>query len=404
MRTRTRDDRERAVVDYWRRGGLSTMTVQLYLGWIRRFRKYCQEHKLDEMEQYCSSGLQRFIRTYAWPRRKGHPSARGADTARSAMHAWACALRALGEPVPAWCNQPSARALPPLLSEYAEYRKAHNGTAETTLRRDLETARRFLQHLRGHRRSLGRISLRDIDTFVQATAGRVSTSTVADTCSSLRAFLRFLQTSGRLDSDLASGLMAPRFRASARPPRTLPWRDVKRILRAVRPSDPTGRRDFAMLLLLTTYGLGAAEILALRLEDLDWRAGVLRTQRPKTKVGIELPLLPVVARAMTAYLRWERPPANGIPRVFLSRRMPYAPITSGAIRHRIRLYAARAGVSAEVLGAHIFRHTHASRQIDAGANLKVVSDILGHRSSSSTSVYVRVALGRLRGVGLPVPR
>ena len=386
-------------------GGLSTLTVQLYLGWIRRFRKYCQQCKLDEVEQSCSSGVARFVRAYRWPRTKGHPSAHGTYTARSAMHAWACALRALGEPVPEWRKQPSAPALPPLLSEYAEYRKAHNGTAEATLSRDLDTARRFLQHLRGRRRSLNKgISLRDIDTFVQATAGRVSTSTVADTCSSLRAFLRFLQTSGRLDSDLASGVMAPRFRVSARPPRTLPWCDVKRILRAVWPSDPTGRRDFAMLLLLTTYGLGAAEVLALRLEDLDWRAGVLRARRPKTKVGVELPLLPVVARALSAYLRWERPPANGIARLFLSRRMPYAPITSGAIRHRIRLYAKRAGVSAEVLGAHIFRHTHASRQIDAGANLKVVSDILGHRSSSSTSVYVRVALRRLRGVGLPVPR
>jgi integrase/recombinase XerD len=57
-----------------------------------------------------------------------------------------------------------------------------------------------------------------------------------------------------------------------------------------------------------------------------------------------------------------------------------------------------------VIGAHAFRHSHASRQIDSGANVKVVSDILGHRSSSSTSVYVRVALERLRAVALPVPR
>lgn len=72
---------------------------------------------------------------------------------------------------------------------------------------------------------------------------------------------------------------------------------------------------------------------------------MLRVRRPKTKVDIELPLLPAVARALTAYLRWERPPAKGMARVFLRRRMPYAPITSGAIRHRLRLYAKRAGVS-----------------------------------------------------------
>lgn len=392
------------MVDYWRRGGLSATTAQVYLGWIRRFRKFCQQHKFDEIEECCSSGLKRFVSIYAWPRTEGHPSLCATDSVHSALHAWSCALRALGEPVPAWRKVPVAPALPPLLSDYAGYRRAHNGTADSTLRRDIETARRFLEHLRARRRSLKRIGLRDVDTFVQVIAARVSTSTVADTCSSLRAFLRFLQMSGRLESDLASGVMGPRFRASARPPRTLPWCDVKRILRSVRRSDPTGRRDFAMLLLLTTYGLGAAEILALRLEDLDWRERVLKVRRPKTNIGIELPLLPAVVRALAAYLRWERPPANGIPRVFLSRRMPYAPITSGAIRHRIRLYAKRVGVSARVLGAHIFRHSHASRQIDAGANLKVVSDILGHRSSSSTSVYVRVALRRLRGVGLPVPR
>ena len=95
-------------------------------------------------------------------------------------------LRALGEPVPAWRKQPVAPALPPLLSDYAAYRKAHNGTAETTVGRDLDKARRFLQHLRGRRRSLTRLGLQDIDTFVQEIAARVSTSTVADTCSSLR--------------------------------------------------------------------------------------------------------------------------------------------------------------------------------------------------------------------------
>jgi integrase/recombinase XerD len=196
MRTRTRDNRERAVVDYWRRGGLSAITAQLYLGWIRRFRKYCQQRKLDEIEQSCLFGVKRFLDAYTWPRAKGHPSVRSADTPRSAIHAWACALRALGEPVPTWSKQPVA-PLSPLLSEYAGYRKAHNGTAETTIRRDLDTARRFLQHLRGRHRPLTRIGLPDIDAFTQAIAARVSTSTVADTCSSLRAFLRFLQTSGR---------------------------------------------------------------------------------------------------------------------------------------------------------------------------------------------------------------
>jgi len=71
------------------------------------------------------------------------------------------------------------------------------------------------------------------------------------------------------------------------------------------------------MLLLATYGLGAAEVLALRLDDLDWQAGILRARRPKTNVPIELPLLPAIAKALAAYLRKERPPATSIKHLFL---------------------------------------------------------------------------------------
>jgi integrase/recombinase XerD len=178
----------------------------------------------------------------------------------------------------------------------------------------------------------------------------------------------------------------------------------REFLRSISRAEAPGKRDYAIVLLLATYGLGAAEVLGIRWEDIDWQAGKLRVHRPKTKVSIQLPLLSAVARALTAYLRWERPPARSVQHVFLRENMPYEPITSGAIRHRIRHYARLAGISTEVIGAHAFRHSHASRQVDSGANVKVVSDILGHRSSSSTSVYVRVALKRLRGVALSVPR
>ena len=137
----------------------------------------------------------------------------------------------------------------------------------------------------------------------------------------------------RLQADLASGVIAPRFRLHDRPPRTLQWREVQQILRSVSRVQPPGKRDFAIMLLLATYGLGAAEVLALRLEDLDWQAGIIRVRRPKTNVRIELPLLPAVGKALSAYLRWERPPAKLIQHIFLRKSMPNEPITSSAIRN-----------------------------------------------------------------------
>jgi len=90
------------------------------------------------------------------------------------------------------------------------------------------------------------------------------------------------------------------------------------------------------------------------------------------EMSIELPLLPAVAKALIAYLQRERPPAKSTQPHFLRKNMPYEPMTSSAIRFRIRHYARLAGISAKVIGAHAFRDSHASRQVDAGANIKVV--------------------------------
>ena len=219
--------------------------------------------------------------------------------------------------------------------------QAHNGVAASTLIRDLDVAQRFHQHLRERRRRLHTPRVVDLDEFVKELATRVSKSTVADDCSSLRSFLRFLQATGRVNTDLAKSVVAPRVRKEARPPRMLPWKDVKRILRSIGRSEPPGKRDFAILLLLATYGLGAAEVLGLRLQDVDWKAGILKARRPKTKVCIELPLLPPVARALTAYLRWERPPAKGATHLFLRMNMPTCrspagrfAIASGTTHHK----------------------------------------------------------------------
>ena len=398
------DEHERAVLDVWHKGHLRSGTVQIYLQWVRRFRAFCDSRKLDAVELLTREGVRRFIGCYAGPRlgkRTSAPSSSG--VAHNALHAWSCALRALGVATPPWRVKSEAPPLPPLLGGYRQFRKAHCGVSDWTLRRDIDTAGAFLALLRIRKRSIEQIRLKDVDVFVSKAATRFSTSTVADTCSSLRAFLRFLHASGRLACDLAGGVMRPRFRLGQRPPRTLPWGDVRRILRSIEKDRPPGKRDFAIMLLLASYGLGAAEVLALRFEDIDWRNSAIRAHRPKTQVSIELPLLPAVARALTDYLRRERPPAKGTAHLFLRKNMPYEPMTSGAIRHRIRYWAKMAGIPAKVLGAHAFRHSHATRQVDAGANIKIVSDILGHRSVSSTSVYVRVALQRLRSVALAVP-
>jgi integrase len=185
----------------------------------------------------------------------------------------------------------------------------------------------------------------------------------------------------------------------------LAWPQVRRILQAIDVQAPLGRRDFAMFLMMVTYGMGAGEIVNLRLADIDWHARTIRVRRPKTGTVTILPILAPIARALAGYLRNERPIHAEADTVFVSHRMPHAALGgSGPIRHRLAEHAAAAGVTADFLGSHVFRHTHATRQIESGVAPKIVSDVLGHRRPESTSVYVRSALLQLRGVALPVPR
>ena len=392
------------MVRLWRSGHLSEGAIGAYLQWVRRFQDYCRRQHLVETAELTLVGARRFSRRYVGPRTGGRVADCTRESAWPALRAWACALRSLRIVVPKWRSKPVPAPLPRLLTTYSEYRRSHRGVAEATLRRDVEVANVFVSLLRERGKSVGKAGVSDIDAFVSRISASISRRSVADRCSSLRSFLRFLHATGRLNRDLATSVIAPRVQTAERPPRALPWPDVRRILRAIPKKTPPGKRDFAMLLMLATYGLGAGEVLSLRLEDVDWSSGTLHVRRPKTGVAVELPLLDATAEALASYLRTERPPQAEARQIFLSRRMPYEPITSGALRHRIRLYARQAGVTAETIGAHAFRHSHATRQIDAGANVKVVSDILGHRRPSSTSVYVRVALRRLRMVSLPVPR
>jgi integrase len=158
---------------------------------------------------------------------------------------------------------------------------------------------------------------------------------------------------------------------------------------------------------MASYGMAAGEAVRLRLEDIDWRSGCLRIVRSKTGVETLLPLLPDVGQAIAAFVRRGRPRTASCREVFVRARAPHRALSSRTagtvVTGIVNKYAGRAGIKAAFLGSHALRHAHASRQVDLGVPLKVLSDILGHQRPATTSIYVRVATKRLREVALPVP-
>lgn len=403
LRKKVNDPRYDAVRDWWLRYGLASTTIGQYSCWVGAFLSHCRRRRLVSDKQLTRIAVSRFARVRA------HNCALNErwtiQGARIALHAWARGLAAIGYPVPAWVPAPTQGPFAELIEEYVSFRRRRRGITERTAYLERLWVARFLSALKRRRRRLSTVRMSDVDRFVAETSARCARTTTKGLCGVIRSFLRFLHLTERLPEDLSPAVLSPRVRKSERPYRVMPWADVQRILRAVDRSTALGSRDFALLLLMASYGLRVGEALQLRLEDIDWKAGTIHVFRSKTGVETWLPLSPAVGHAMATYLRRGRTRRTVAREIFLRSRAPHCRLRfASAVCHILRKHAAIAGISAPFLGSHVLRHSHATRQIEEGALPKVVGDILGHASPNSTSAYVRLATKRLRRLALPVPR
>jgi integrase/recombinase XerD len=382
---------------------VSASTAQQYLYWIGRFRRYCIELGLDEAAELTRDGAKRF---QAWYARSRKISTAHLGLASSSMHSLRRVHEIMGMQVPPWRTvEPRPPPATAVLRDYAAHLGQHRGNSEATIRLKLDHVGKLIEHLGRCGKSWRQLSLPDIDAFLVECARRYARSTTADIASTVRSFARFLLASGRIRADLADAVISPVQPRFERPPRALPWEEVQRLLRAVDTSTARGLRDHALLLMMSTYGLGAGEVIGLQLQDIDWTAGTLQMTRPKTGVNFVLPLLAPVAKVLARYLRHGRPPHTPTRHVFVQMKVPFGALTaSSAVRHVLIKHARVAGIQAPYLGSHVLRHSNAARQLDVGTKARVLSDLLGHRDAESVSAYVRIATQSLREVSLPVPR
>lgn len=275
------------------------------------------------------------------------------------------------------------------------------------------TRRCYLKHVRFFLRArygdgpvdLTRIVPKDLVTYISDYAARVKRRTAKKAASALRTFLRSLQLQGLCGAGLVAAVPSIRSWKLSDIPRVLSEEQVQRLLTSFDRTSGQGRRDYAMALLMARLGLRAGEVAGMSLDDIDWRGGTLQIEGGKRRRSHVLPLPADVGRALVAYLKQGRPQSqSGERRLFLRHRPPVGePISSAAVGAVIRRAHERGQVKAAGRGTHALRHTLATRLLRAGATLKEIADILGHRSIDTTAVYAKVDLARLARVGLPWP-
>lgn len=335
------------------------------------------------------------LRAYAPPRQGGVSRIRGALVRSLALY-----LDSLGELAPT-SPTPTER----LVAKYRRYLARVRGLRPSTAAMHAGTAREFLQFLDHDARPEGLHELRvaDLDAFVARVGGRVGRGRMSGVVAALRSFLRFLAAEVEAPAGLDAHVDTPCVWRGERLSRALPWEQVRALLRSIDRTTPAGRRDYAMFLLIATYGLRTSEVRALELDDLAWRARQISVPRPKVGTPMLLPLTDEVGAALLDYLRSGRPPTT-CRRVFLRFQMPLGPLGPCAVGHAFRTCAERSGIELPVrCGPHCLRHSLALRLLREGATLKTIGDILGHRSAEATGMYLRLDVDDLRDVALALP-
>lgn len=289
-----------------------------------------------------------------------------------------------------------------LVEEYANYLHEVRGLASDTIAHRRHTAQWFLRHLDEEGITLKEVDRSHLESYITRAGKRLCRRSLQHDVSALRVFLRFLAMDGRVPAGLDSQIDTPRLYRLEQLPRTLPWETVRTLLRSIDRTTAMGLRDYAMFLLIATYGLRSSEVIAITVDNIHWRQSRLRIHQPKTSSLLELPLTNEVSAALVRHLK-RTPPPPPYRRIFLRMRAPIGVLKRTAVADAFQAVVQKSDLSIPFQGPHCMRHSLATHLLKNGTPLKTIGDILGHRSAASTSAYLRLATGDLREVSLPVP-
>ena len=309
-------------------------------------------------------------------------------------------LRGLGV-APAAVKELPLTPVDVLVARYGAYLVERRGLSSSTVRNYVAVARVFLSWRLA---AAGTLSLAGLDSaavieFVLGEAGRCSVGSAKCLVIRLRSFLRFLHVAGEIDRDLSGAVPSVASWRLAGLVKALDPGSLARLLASCDRRTRVGRRDFAVLMLLSRLGLRAGEVAALQVSDVDWRGGEVMIHGKGNRQE-RLPLPVDVGEALAGWLVHGRPRCECV-FVFTRVRAPLDRLSPGGVSAIVQRACRRAGLT--VVGAHRLRHTAATEMLRAGGSLTEVGQVLRHRSRDVTSIYAKVDRSALAAVVMPWP-
>jgi integrase len=381
--------------------GLSADTVARYRKCCEAVVKFCDQRDLDALsarvvDEFAACQQERARRGEIGPNRR-NALVKSARMMLEFQEAGAVAWR-MTSPDPDRALSESFRAV---LKQFAA--AAGRELAPGSARLLAGEIRQFLAYLgRAGRGALGAVTADDVRGFLVETAPRRSAGT-GNVAWALKRFFAFLNAAGLSDVRI-DGLLA---HPAPRRVRALPCftrEETGRLLDGIETGTPCGKRDYAMVALAVSTGLRCCDIVALRLDEIDWRRDEIRLVQAKTSTPLVLPLPALAGNAVAEWILHGRPGCDA-PQVFTRLQPPFVRLGSSTGSTLMRRRLARAGIdhaAGDGKSFHALRRTTGTRLIESGAGLPLAAQILGHARINSSRRYFSLASEQLRQCCLPL--
>ncbi|WP_295407200.1 tyrosine-type recombinase/integrase, partial [uncultured Thiocystis sp.] len=281
------------------------------------------------------------------------------------------------------------------ISGFFTFLRNEKGLRPTTLLDYRYTLRPFEAYLARTDIALADLTPACITEFLNERAKVLHKAGMVNSASALRVFLRYVHREGIVPVDLVRSVPRGRTYRQASIPRAIGWEDVERLLASIDRRSELGKRDYAILMLLASYGLRTREIAALCLGDFDWPHAQISIPMRKGGHSTRYPLSATAGDAVIEYLQVRRTDVAHR-QVFLTARSPYAPMPHATVSAMVSGRMRRADIPVTRPGSHTLRHACVQHLVEADVPFKVIGDYVGHRAPASTLIYAKVAVHKLR--------
>ena len=382
--------------------GFSRSTIRKHLSNISQLNGYLDAQKVAGRQTLSAEDVNGFLRKYPLRVRSQEPSDNHLRRVQWSINRFIQYLLQLR----LFDSSAESAIFQPLLDSYLEWMRDYQHAAPGTLDIRARFLSQFLQWLGplATAEGMSELTPETVERFFLSYAQKMGRPARRSMQSALRTFFRFCLYRGLVQRPLDCAVPTLRTYKLATVPSGLTDEQTRKVLNGINRGNNAGRRDYAICQMLYTYGVRGGQVRALRLQDIDWATDRIFFKALKHGKDSLLPLASEVGQSLLDYLQNARPPSI-YQEVFLTTRAPYHPLpNSSTLSVIVSRHICTAGIKSHSKGAHVFRHSFATRMLQKGHSLKEIADVLGHRHLGTTFIYTKVDFNALKQVGLAWPR